>query len=218
MPGLHVATISLLPVSSVGTILDKDKASSKAMMTASSELRIIEDIAIPNTTGNPTIREYLELEAASSFTLKYIGQTFVVTEEKLAVAPEPIEELALFEYIADEAIVAGNVVSQSSTANRVKKAKASDASRMPAIGVAFASQPLAGSSVLVILIGTTGVTKDAAFTIKKPVFVSEMTAGNATTTEPSAVGSQLQIIGVSKNLTDLTLQVSHIITTISAEI
>jgi len=45
---------------------------------------VIPDSNIPSSAGSPTIKEYLELEAAEGFVLKHIDQSFIVTYPKSA--------------------------------------------------------------------------------------------------------------------------------------
>ena len=44
------------------------------------EHRVIVDTDIPNTSGNPTIKEYVETEATDGFLLKHMDQYIIVTE------------------------------------------------------------------------------------------------------------------------------------------
>lgn len=76
---IHVVRVALTPVSSVGSVLDKNTATIKQMMTADTDHRVIEDASIPNSTGRPTVKDYLILEAADDFRLQYMDQNTVVT-------------------------------------------------------------------------------------------------------------------------------------------
>lgn len=76
---MHFVTIGMKPITAVGTVLDKNTATIKAMTQASSELRILEDSDLPNTSGFPTIEDYLTLEAAGNFVIYYLGQNFIIT-------------------------------------------------------------------------------------------------------------------------------------------
>jgi archaellin len=76
---LHVATIALMPVNSAGVVVNKNQATIKEMMRTSSEMRVISDVALPNTANNPTVADYLELEAADGFILNHLDQTYIIT-------------------------------------------------------------------------------------------------------------------------------------------
>jgi hypothetical protein len=76
---VHIAYIQLMPVNSLGVVVDKNDATIKQMLTTSSEPRVIADPAIANTATNPTPKAYLELEAADDFILNHIDQTQIIT-------------------------------------------------------------------------------------------------------------------------------------------
>lgn len=78
----HVAYVKLMNVDNVtGTILDKNDpdVTMKQIANSSIEFRVIIDVGIANTAGNPTIKTYIELEATSGYTLKHLDQTYIVT-------------------------------------------------------------------------------------------------------------------------------------------
>jgi hypothetical protein len=76
---IHVARIQIMPVNSVGVVVNKNQATIGQMMQTSSEERVIIDPLLPHTAGNPTPKEYLELEAADDFLLRHIDQTYIIT-------------------------------------------------------------------------------------------------------------------------------------------
>jgi len=79
---IHIARIGQKPITPAGTVLDKNEASIKEMMTATTEDRILTDPAIPNTAGFPRVKDYLELEASVDFVLCHLDQNMVITYEE----------------------------------------------------------------------------------------------------------------------------------------
>ena len=78
--GCHIARISMIPVSGItGQIINKNTATIADVLKSSTEPRVIADPAIPNTVGNPTIANYILIEAASGWVLYHIDQTMIVT-------------------------------------------------------------------------------------------------------------------------------------------
>lgn len=79
---VHVAYLQLLPVDSIGNVIDKNSPTTtvkRVLATSGTEPRVIVNAGIANTAGNPTIKAYLEAEAAAGFTLKHIDQTMIIT-------------------------------------------------------------------------------------------------------------------------------------------
>lgn len=81
MAVVHVARVGVFNVDATGSILRKDSpdVSIKQQLTSSIEHLIIEDPLIPNSTGNPSVAEYIRLEAADDFVMSHIDQSTVVT-------------------------------------------------------------------------------------------------------------------------------------------
>lgn len=77
--GIHIANIKLMNVTRAGVVVDKNVATIGQVANSSSEPRVMEDSSIPNTSGNPSIKDYLELEAGNDYILKHIDQTYIVT-------------------------------------------------------------------------------------------------------------------------------------------
>lgn len=88
---VHVARVALMPVDPTGNVIDKLAAdtTNKIMLTASSEHRMIIDANIASTTNNPTVKTYLELEAAANFVMEYMDQNTVITYLRNATAGFP---------------------------------------------------------------------------------------------------------------------------------
>ncbi len=75
---IHVVRLGLKPVSEAGVVLDKESVSINAMLTATSEIRVIANSAVPNSLGFPTVEAFLALEAAQGYSLRHIDQTMIV--------------------------------------------------------------------------------------------------------------------------------------------
>lgn len=76
---IHVANIGLTQVTPSGTVKSRANMTIKEAITASTEHRIIPNPSIPNTSGSPTIADYIVLEEAAGFGLAHIDQYFVIT-------------------------------------------------------------------------------------------------------------------------------------------
>lgn len=85
--GIHIAKVALMPVNSLGTVIDKNapQTTIKQMLTTSSEHRVVEDAAISTTTGNPTIDNYLKAEAAIDYVLYHMDQYNIITYDQGAI-------------------------------------------------------------------------------------------------------------------------------------
>ena len=80
--GVHVARVGVFNVDALGNILKKDDASItlKQQLSTSIEHLVVEDAANSNTSGNPTVKQYLELEAGDDYIIAYMDQSTVVTK------------------------------------------------------------------------------------------------------------------------------------------
>lgn len=65
-----------------GRIVDKKDATIHEIANSSIEMRIIEDSSIPTTSGNPTIKDYLEAEASENYKLQHMDNYIIVTYEE----------------------------------------------------------------------------------------------------------------------------------------
>lgn len=79
--GCHVATIKLVWVNKVGTVVDKSAASTKLqdVLDCATELRIVPDPNIATTSGWPRVSDYIKLEADNDYILGHLDQTYVIT-------------------------------------------------------------------------------------------------------------------------------------------
>jgi len=82
----HTARIAVFNVDPVGNIVKKDdpNVSIKQQMQTQMSHLIIEDSAIPNSIGNPTVKAYIEAEAASDYVIHRMGQTEITTYSRTA--------------------------------------------------------------------------------------------------------------------------------------
>lgn len=53
----------------------------KESLVFETQQRVVEKASNDHTSGNPTLEEYLQLEAEDDFQLKEVNQSFVVTEK-----------------------------------------------------------------------------------------------------------------------------------------
>lgn len=81
--GIHVARVGLFTVDANNVRIDKNASSTtiNQLKNTHHEFLIIPDAAIPNSAGYPTIKEFLELEAANNYVLRHLDQNTVITYE-----------------------------------------------------------------------------------------------------------------------------------------
>lgn len=79
--GMHVARVGVFSVDATGNILRKDDAdvTIKQQLSSSLEHLVIEDAEVPNSSGYPTVAEYIKLEAADNYVISHIDQTMILT-------------------------------------------------------------------------------------------------------------------------------------------
>lgn len=78
--GCRIASIGPKPVSAAGTVLNKNAATVAQMLTATQEMRVLENTTLaPNSAGYPTIEEYILLEAAQNYKVHVINQSWIIT-------------------------------------------------------------------------------------------------------------------------------------------
>jgi hypothetical protein len=64
-----------------GTVLDKNTATIAEMTKANTEIRVIPDPAVPNSSGSPTMEDYLDAEAGAGFNPIVVNNTSIVTSD-----------------------------------------------------------------------------------------------------------------------------------------
>lgn len=81
MASVHVARIAVMNINRNGTVVSKNDPTTTIadQLQTSMDHRIIVDTAIPNSAGNPSVKQYLELEAAANYIMQYLDQNTVVT-------------------------------------------------------------------------------------------------------------------------------------------
>ena len=79
--GVHYVRVGLFTVDVNGARIDKSgsSASINTMKSTSMEYLVIPDASIPNSAGYPTIKHFVELEAASNYVVYHIDQSIIIT-------------------------------------------------------------------------------------------------------------------------------------------
>ncbi len=83
--GIHVVHVAPKQINSAGAVLDKTSATIGDMLESQSELRVLADSAIASSSGYPTIKTYLEREAAIDYVAEHISNTMIVTYDVGAI-------------------------------------------------------------------------------------------------------------------------------------
>ena len=80
----HVAFIRLLNISPLGVVVDKNKVTTtiQDVLDCSTEPRILEDRDIPNSIGNPSLRDYILAEAVDGFKITHIDNTMIISYDQ----------------------------------------------------------------------------------------------------------------------------------------
>lgn len=78
---IHVARVAVLNVDMAGNVVKKDDptVTLRQQLQTSMDHRMLEDVSIPNTAGNPAVKAYLEAEAGDDYVLQHIDQTTIIT-------------------------------------------------------------------------------------------------------------------------------------------
>ena len=79
---IHYVNVAFRRVNSVtGQVVSADDPATTigAMLRTHSEHRVTPDVNVPNSAGYPTVKQYLEAEAADGFKLQYMDQTQIIT-------------------------------------------------------------------------------------------------------------------------------------------
>jgi len=76
---VHVANVSLVTVNAAGVVKPRVGMTIGEAIRTNNEVRIMQDATLPHTTGYPTVKTYLELEAADGFLLYHLDQTYCIT-------------------------------------------------------------------------------------------------------------------------------------------
>ena len=79
---VHVVRVGLFTVDAANNQrINKNSPSTtfNQLKNTSMEALVIPDSGIPSSAGYPTIKEYLEAEAAAGYTLRHMDQSFIIT-------------------------------------------------------------------------------------------------------------------------------------------
>ena len=81
MASIHVARVGVFTVDNNGNRLDKSRGNHSIadMLATSSNILVIPDPTIPNTSNYPTLKDYLNAESADGYEFKHLDQTFLIT-------------------------------------------------------------------------------------------------------------------------------------------
>lgn len=79
--GIHVVYVVPRHVSPAGVVFEKNAPTTliSDVMNGSMEPRVQADAAIASSSGDPSIKTYLEREAAIDFVLHHLSNTMIVT-------------------------------------------------------------------------------------------------------------------------------------------
>ena len=79
--GVHFVRLGLFTVDINGARIDKSgpSASINTMKSTSMEFLVIPDAAVPNSSGYPTMKDFIKLEADDNFVLSHIDQSIIIT-------------------------------------------------------------------------------------------------------------------------------------------
>lgn len=83
----HVVRVGLFTVDQNGQRLDKNNPNTtiNQLKATSQDMLVIPDAAVASSTGYPTVKAYLEAEAALNFVLYHMDQSFIITYNQTQV-------------------------------------------------------------------------------------------------------------------------------------
>ncbi len=84
MIGIHIARTGFFNVDGLGNVVPKDNPTYtlKQQMQTSSDHRVIPDTSIASSLNYPTVKAYLEAEAALDYVLQHIDQSTIITYKR----------------------------------------------------------------------------------------------------------------------------------------
>lgn len=87
--GIHIARVAFLAVNkTTGQVIDKNNPNTKIkdVLQTEHQHRVLVDVTnAPNSAGNPTVDDYLRLEAAQDFVVKHMDQNMIITYDQGAI-------------------------------------------------------------------------------------------------------------------------------------
>lgn len=86
MIGVHIARVGVFNVDRTGNILKKDDPAITIRQQLQTEMqhRLIADADIPNTSNNPTVKDYIIAEANDDYVIQHIDQSTIITYHRTA--------------------------------------------------------------------------------------------------------------------------------------
>jgi len=82
MAQAHVVYLTIQTVSTKdGSIINKNSSATsiKSVLTSSSQVRVLPTDDVPNSSGYPTIKEYILAEASDNYIVHHIDNTMIIT-------------------------------------------------------------------------------------------------------------------------------------------
>lgn len=76
---IHIVNVAPMKISTSSGLKLAPSDTIKSHLLSSTEVRVVENQSVPNSIGNPTIEEYLRLEALSDYVVYHIDQTYIIT-------------------------------------------------------------------------------------------------------------------------------------------
>ena len=79
----HVVYIRPTIIDSNGNVVDKNDPSTTLQQIYSNtetQMRVLQDAAVPNSYGYPTIEQYIALENSDAYLLKHLDNNMIVTQ------------------------------------------------------------------------------------------------------------------------------------------
>lgn len=124
------------------------------------------------------------------------------THARVDAAKEVSEEVAV-----NEAILAGDPIEWSGTADRIQRCRADTNSRVDCLGIALTAQPTIGLTTTIVRSGIAeavlvGATPGDRYWLAP--------TGGLTTTRPTASGTNIVFVGIAVNATDLDVRFQYI--------
>lgn len=83
---IHYVNVGLVKLDATGTLVGSGNVSTptvsmNGMLNFTTEHRVLPDLTIPSSSGYPTIKDYLEDEAALGFSVIQVAQYFIITQK-----------------------------------------------------------------------------------------------------------------------------------------
>ena len=93
MSNLHIARVGIFNVDQTGSRIDKNDPNTTIQQLAATrqEALAIADSNLPNTTGYPTIKDYIQAESNDGFELQYMDSSFIITSTSATVLPTSLD-------------------------------------------------------------------------------------------------------------------------------